>query len=293
MAEILSAPTVAQLASVLEPASGARPAGGGAAGGAASSAADPLAPVMPLATGGPAAPVFFLPPATGVSWMYARLAGHIAAEHPVYGLQSPGLRGGPVDFAAIVEVHLAQLQELACAGPYHLVGWSFGATVAHAISVRLRELGLPVGSLILLDGYPAGWAQDPLAERPPAAPGRDWAALSLLLSSIGYPAEAQAGDSLAAARAPGGPLAGLDDDTLDTLTRSFRANTAALAAGHSGCFDGNAVLVTSSDGGAAPGAWRPHITGRIEVHPVPSSHGLLTGPSAVRHVGPILARQLD
>jgi amino acid adenylation domain-containing protein len=292
---IFAAPTVAQLATLLEPSTtGTHPG--------PASADDPLAPCLPFATGGRAAPVFFLPPATGVSWMYAGLTGYIGADHPVYGFQSPGLRGASADFAGIVASHLAQVRQLAPDGPGHLIGWSFGATVAHALAVALQKLGLPVGSLTLLDGYPAGWAPDPLAAGSPGATGepqadadparRDWTALRLLLSSIGYPASTPAQDSLSAARATGGPLAGLDDETLGRLSQAFRANAAALAHGRSGLFDGDAVLVTSADGGAAPGAWRGHVTGQIQVHQVPVSHGLMTTHEAVRQIGPILARQL-
>jgi nonribosomal peptide synthetase DhbF len=308
--EIFANPTVAQLATLLDPSVATldrEPCG--LPDDAA--ARDPLAPVLPLATGGLAAPVFFLPPATGVSWMYAGLAGYIGAGRPVYGLQSPGLRGAAADFAAVVAFHLAQVRQLTPDGPYHLVGWSFGATVAHALAVALRELGLPVGSLTLLDGYPAGWAPDPLPACPAGVPGqprpgalakqrangqtapRDWAALRFLLSTIGCPVSTSARDSLAAARNKDGPLAGVDDETLDALVRSFRANAAALASGRSGVFDGDAVLVVSADGAAAPDAWRPHITGQIQVHSVPVSHGLMTKREAVDLIGPIIAGQLD
>ncbi len=308
--EIFAAPTVARLATLLDP-SATRPDPEPCGAPDDAAAGDPLAPFLPFATGGSAVPVFFLPPATGVSWMYAGLTGYIGADHPVYGLQSPGLRDAAADFAAVVAFHLAQVRQLAPDGPHHLVGWSFGATVAHALAVALQELGLPVGSLTLLDGYPAGWAPDPLPACPADAPGqfcpdapaeqradgktapRDWAALRLLLSTIGYPVSMPAQDSLAAARAKDGPLAGLDDETLDTLVRSFRANAAALASGRSGLFDGDAMLVISADGAAAPSAWRGHITGQIHVRSVPVSHGLMTRREAVDHIGPIIAGLLN
>ncbi|CAN8007226.1 unnamed protein product, partial [Ixodes pacificus] len=39
-------------------------------------------------------------------------------------------------------------------GPYHIVGYSFGATVAFEMTVQLQGVGAPVGSLVLLDGAP-------------------------------------------------------------------------------------------------------------------------------------------
>ncbi len=39
-------------------------------------------------------------------------------------------------------------------GPYHLLGWSFGGLVAHAIATRLQNAGEQVDLLALLDAYP-------------------------------------------------------------------------------------------------------------------------------------------
>jgi amino acid adenylation domain-containing protein len=264
--DLFAAPTVAQLSALLDRKT-AGPAGA-------------LAPLLPLRESGSGTPLWCLPPASGVSWVYAGLLGHIDAVHPVYGLQSPSLGGAHADLGATVGVHLAQITGLQPAGPYRLLGWSFGATVAHALAVALQDLGAQVGPLVLLDGYPAGWA--------PAVPGDP---LGDLLASLGYQA-ASPEESLAAARAPGGVLAGLDDDSVAALIRTFGANASALAQGTSGVYRGDALLFTSADGAAAPDAWRDHITGRLDVCPVPARHGQMTGPVAVRHIGPVLANQL-
>ncbi|CAN8007396.1 unnamed protein product, partial [Ixodes pacificus] len=47
-----------------------------------------------------------------------------------------------------------RLVEVQPEGPYHIVGYSFGATVAFEMAVQLQGAGAPVGSLVLLDGAP-------------------------------------------------------------------------------------------------------------------------------------------
>ncbi|CAN8029826.1 unnamed protein product, partial [Ixodes persulcatus] len=47
-----------------------------------------------------------------------------------------------------------RLVEVQPQGPYHIVGYSFGATVAFEMAVQLQGAGAPVGSLVFLDGAP-------------------------------------------------------------------------------------------------------------------------------------------
>ncbi|EEC06998.1 animal-type fatty acid synthase, putative [Ixodes scapularis] len=49
---------------------------------------------------------------------------------------------------------LIRLVEVQPQGPYHIVGYSFGATVAFEMAVQLQGAGALVGSLVLLDGAP-------------------------------------------------------------------------------------------------------------------------------------------
>ncbi|MFT4503392.1 thioesterase domain-containing protein [Caballeronia sp. 15711] len=45
------------------------------------------------------------------------------------------------------------------AGPYHLLGWSFGAVAAHAMAARLQQQGHTVTYLGLLDDFRRGLNQ--------------------------------------------------------------------------------------------------------------------------------------
>ncbi|MEN2424434.1 thioesterase domain-containing protein, partial [Chromobacterium vaccinii] len=73
------------------------------------------------------------------------------------GLQSPRPDGAIARCADMDEVcdrHLANLRRMQPQGPYHLIGYSLGGTVAQALAARLRQQGEEVAFLGLLDTYP-------------------------------------------------------------------------------------------------------------------------------------------
>lgn len=47
-----------------------------------------------------------------------------------------------------------QIRSVQPTGPYHLLGWSLGGVLAHAVATRLEELGEEVALLAVLDAYP-------------------------------------------------------------------------------------------------------------------------------------------
>ena len=118
-----------------------------------------LAVLLPLRDGGARPPLFCVHPAVGVGWVYAGLLAHLPPEQPVYGLQARGLTepdARPLSLDAMAKDYLEQITEVQPTGPYHLLGWSFGAQLAHAIAVHLQARGQEVRLLALLDGYPPG-----------------------------------------------------------------------------------------------------------------------------------------
>ncbi|WP_368861098.1 alpha/beta fold hydrolase [Streptomyces actuosus] len=68
----------------------------------------------------------------------------ISAEHPVYALQARGMGGDkelPRRLEDMAADYVARIREVQPSGPYHLLGWSFGGVVAHAMAVQLRKAG--------------------------------------------------------------------------------------------------------------------------------------------------------
>ncbi|MFI8566225.1 amino acid adenylation domain-containing protein [Rhodococcus sp. NPDC078407] len=116
-----------------------------------------LAPLVVLRQAGDRA-VFCLQPAGGLSWSYIGALRYLDPSISVYAIQDPALQGGDdaielTSIEALVEDHVMRIRAVRPHGPYHLLGWSFGGQLAHAIAAQLHEQGEVVASLVLLDSY--------------------------------------------------------------------------------------------------------------------------------------------
>jgi thioesterase domain-containing protein len=210
-------------------------------------------------------------PLGGMSWIYTNLARHLDDRHPVYGLQAAGLDGLSERARSIPEMaaqYVARIREAQPHGPYRLVGWSFGGLVTQEMAVQLQEAGEDVEVLMLLDTYP----------RDPGAPGRSEAEL---LDGVTPPQE----------------LATLTPRQLDAV-KAVYVNNDRIAARHvPRAFRGDLVFCRATrleddSTPREPDLWRPHITGRIDVHPVDATHnGMLAERPAV-HIGRLLTELL-
>ncbi|MFE5791318.1 amino acid adenylation domain-containing protein [Streptomyces sp. NPDC056503] len=248
--------------------------------------ADPdraLAPLLPLRATGDAAPLFCVHPAAGISWVYSGLLRLLPADRPVYGLQARGLTDperAPEEVGRLVDDYLALVRSVRPHGPYHLLGWSFGGIVAHALAVRLQEEGEEVALLSMMDSYPA---------EPGDTIGRyaddDSAVLDEVAASMGH--------SRASLEAALAGLGGLDPAA---LCRTFVAAAAAMRRHTPGVFDGDLVFFpATADPGHDPVTserWKAYVTGRIEVHEVPCEHGEMTLPEPIARIGEVLAARL-
>ncbi|GLV86878.1 hypothetical protein Slala03_65670 [Streptomyces lavendulae subsp. lavendulae] len=115
---------------------------------------DPMGVVLPLRTGGSRPPLFCVHPGTGVGWPYAGLARHLGPDQPLYAIQARALSElghSPASVEEMVEDYLPLIREVQPHGPYRFLGWSFGGTVAHALAVRLAELGERTDLLAMMD----------------------------------------------------------------------------------------------------------------------------------------------
>nr|WP_208865825.1 non-ribosomal peptide synthetase [Streptomyces zinciresistens] len=251
-------PTVAALA--------ARAAGGESAG------SDLL---LPLSTTGTREPLFCVHPVTGLAWCYAGLAAALA-DRPVYGLQvrRPGAddQALPARWDLLVDDYLARVRAVRPHGPYHLLGWSLGGNIAHAVACRLRADGEEVALLALLDSYPPrGTAGAPLPDP-----------------------EAIAGFLHREGTAEAGPGTAFDAAFVASLAAAA-AHTVALAeSAEPGVFDGDLVHFTATEDRdpAAPeaGDWRAHVTGRIHRHAVACAHLDMTRPQPLAEIAALLVR---
>ncbi|MFD8143178.1 amino acid adenylation domain-containing protein [Streptomyces sp. NPDC059708] len=115
---------------------------------------DPMGVVLPLNAKGSRNPLFCIHPGTGVGWTYAGLTRHLGPDQPLYAVQARALSElghSPESVEEMVADYLPLIREVQPHGPYRFLGWSFGGTVAHALAVRLAELGERTELLAMMD----------------------------------------------------------------------------------------------------------------------------------------------
>jgi thioesterase domain-containing protein/acyl carrier protein len=127
---------------------------------------DPLLPIRPV---GSQPPLFCVHPGGGLALIYKNLADTLDPDIPVYGLQAKGLEQQEEPHGSVVEMaacYLTAVRTAEPAGPYRLLGWSFGGVVAHEMARLIEAAGEEVEVLLLLDvslSVPAG-AEAPAGE---------------------------------------------------------------------------------------------------------------------------------
>ncbi|WP_216893929.1 non-ribosomal peptide synthetase [Nocardia alni] len=283
----LFTPTVQTLAAAME--SAAADANSGVLVG--SSALDT---VLPLRSNGSGTPLICLHSAVPLSWCYSGLLQYVT-DRPVYGLQSPavsGRSGGCHSVDELVEAYLHELTRVRPRGPYHLLGWSLGGQLAHALAIRLRAQGYDVDSVIMFDSVVFGdGAPDP---QPPTVrdlvthlEGNESATPDTRPLTLD-----EAVDVLADSPGPG---RGLTREQLERLHQGYVDSVAMSTSYRPASYDGDLLYFSARQGitgDLTADMWRPHCSGRITQHWVDVTHAQMTNPEALAVIGPILDREL-
>jgi nonribosomal peptide synthetase DhbF len=254
---------------------------------------DALEVLLPLRAGGSRPPVFCIHPAGGLSWCYAGLLRELDADQPVYGLQARGL-AQPEPLPGSVEQmaadYVAQIRRVAPTGPYHLLGWSFGAVGAHAVATMLQAEGAQVGMLAMLDGYPFSGPVEP------AGPGPDSLVLGSALDHLGIDPGSVDPDRLTPAGVAevlaSSGRGVLDEEQLRAFV-AVHAHNFHLRRGYRPLVYRGDVLVFRAALGptaavADAGLWQPYVDGRVHGHDVACDHHHLTWPDGMAEIGRVI-----
>ncbi|MFG1172217.1 amino acid adenylation domain-containing protein [Erwiniaceae bacterium CAU 1747] len=235
---------------------------------------------LPLRSGtGPT--LFCIHPASGFAWQYAGMMRYLNGDFPIVGLQSPRPDGVIARCNSIDEMcerHLATLRSVQPQGPYFLLGYSLGGTLAHGMAARLQQQGETVAFLGLLDTYPPE--------------GQDWTP----------PSEADAREEIAREETEFMAANADDSDPLlqaekAAMFRHIVANyqdaVLRLSAATSKRFDGQASLFVASK--TLPEAmdvaqcWAPYLQS-LDIHRLPCKHMDILSPASLVELGPLLNR---
>ncbi|MGQ4615732.1 amino acid adenylation domain-containing protein [Nocardia sp. R7R-8] len=248
--------------------------------------------VLPIRLDGSEPALFCVSPSSGVAWTYAGFADVLSPGRPIYGLQAPGLTGSEAPARSIDELadrYIREIRAVQPAGPYHLLGWSFGGLVAHAIATKLRNAGATVGMLALLD---ADFADIDDAGVEQLSAGAFVHTFGPMFGIHDVPADASAEKAADLIRTQLGGFSPIDAGAVERMTRSYNAVAQIRTGYRRPVFDGDIVYFSatvSTSGIVGPTGWRPYVTGDIVDHDVDATHEELT----TRRVLPIIARVLD
>ncbi|MFB9903359.1 non-ribosomal peptide synthetase [Allokutzneria oryzae] len=243
---------------------------------------DETSPLLPLRTKGDRAPLFCAHPSLGLSWCYSGLVQRLDDSYPVYGLQARGLDGSgelPESLEDMARDYIEQMRTVQPHGPYHLLGYSIGGNIVHAIATALQEQGEEVGLLAVLDARPGDPAQPGPIETQRPLTAKD------VLARMSEDAGGERTDDedrqrekamSLLAEAMGGSA---DPHQLNVMINSIRVVTGHRPA----AFKGDLTLIVSDQGGEVlERAWAPYVGGEVEVTTIDCGHHdlLLPGPLA-------------
>ena len=125
LAMLLQAPTIAALAAALEETAN-------------------LSVIVPMQTSGTRLPLFCFHAAGGQVLAYQPLIDLLGPDQPVYGLQSCALTGTRPEYdtlEAMAAAYAAAIRQQQPEGPYALLGWSMGGSLAMAVAHMLENHG--------------------------------------------------------------------------------------------------------------------------------------------------------
>ncbi|MFE2145281.1 amino acid adenylation domain-containing protein, partial [Streptomyces sp. NPDC059456] len=265
---------------------------------------DPFDTLFPLRRQGSDSPLFCVHPVAGLSWCYAGLIKEVPADVPIYGLQSRGVGNG--EPAATVEEMAAEyvqtIRSVQPTGPYRLLGWSFGGTVAHAVAEELQRQQQDVGLLAVVDAYPSSsQASDVEDDR------RGLVRALAEAAGLPLPDDDVVGDD---AEGVSNLLEAYAADQMGEVARSLDVGV-DQAAGLIDVIENNRRLARSLTPGVVEGdllffragidnpmpmtgreAWTPHVTNGVDEHVIECDHVGMMQPEPLRHIGRVLRDRL-
>ncbi|WP_406907900.1 enterobactin non-ribosomal peptide synthetase EntF [Citrobacter freundii] len=220
--------------------------------------------------------LFCFHPASGFAWQFSVLSRYLSPQWSILGIQSPR-PDGPMQTAenldSVCEHHLATLLSQQSHGPYYLLGYSLGGTLAQGIAARLHARGETVAFLGLLDTWPPetqNWQEKEANGLDPA-----------VLAEIEREREAF--------------LAAQQGNASEALFNAIEGNYAdavrLLTTAHSVPFAGHATLFvaerTLAPGVSPERSWSPWISS-LDVYRHDCAHVDIISPTAFEAIGPVI-----
>ncbi len=260
--------------------------------------------VLPLREGGPGATVFCVPPVGGLSWGFHQLLTRLPPDCNLYGLQSRGLvrpEPLPASMAELARDFADRVCGVQPQGPYFLLGWSVGGTVAYSMARELEARGHEVGLLASMDASPSF---DPASFD---VEQDAWFYYNIVLDSFGYPAllrqgepEPEASALAVIRRRPNQVLSAWSDDEIRRLLQVISNNVVIARADvrQPGMLRCPVLLFAATGTEQEPGtaekaeSWRAVTHGPVEVVELDCKHQHMLLPEPMAVIGAALTSRL-
>jgi amino acid adenylation domain-containing protein/non-ribosomal peptide synthase protein (TIGR01720 family) len=238
-------------------------------------------------------PLFCVHPAGGLSWCYSGLVQHISTDYPIYGLQARS-HNFPRTFEEMVADYLGQIRAVQPAGPYHLLGWSFGGLVAYSLATQLQLQSEKIALLALLDSYP-------IDQELPFEILNDQQIIKAGLEVLGYDLTTFEEESLELLTVqkilfPDGHfLSNFEERHLNSLLEIYKNNVHLACTFVPESLEGDLLIFVATQTESKPrtDAWRTYVRGQIRIHPIACRHEQMTQPGPIAEIGPLLAMELE
>ena len=253
--------------------------------------------ILPLRSQGNLPPLFCAHPAGGLSWCYAGFMRELDPQRPIYGLQTSAvMHDGPLpeSVEAMAEEYVKAICQVQPTGPYYLLGYSFGGVLAFAIACALEKQYRQVASLTIMDSYPS------TDERPARVETEDEmlreAARIMNIDIAQYGDKTVDFEMLFHAADRAGLIPADFNQQIARRTLQMMRHCAGLERNfRADRFSGDVLFFFAAQKTGEyrlPDAWKPFMSGNIEVHTVDCRHGEMTEPAPLKQIGKILDQHL-
>ncbi|WP_433733372.1 amino acid adenylation domain-containing protein [Nocardia sp. CA-129566] len=252
---------------------------------------DAVSVVLPLRAAGTEPPLFCVHPAVGLAWGFSGLVQHLDPDRPVYGLQSPAFSDATAEFETLDELaarYVHEIRTIQPHGPYHLLGYSLGGTIAHAIAARLRRDGESVATLAMMDTRVVTASTVRVSTPTITQMLAEFGGIAMPTDTADLTAEAAA----ELLHQQGGLFSAVTPEHLVTLRDDYTRLVELTRHHRPTRFDGDLIYFRAAahtDEGSSPAlAWNDLITGRIIEHPIAVRHERMIEPESLRAIGFVL-----
>ncbi|QDQ90991.1 amino acid adenylation domain-containing protein [Rhodococcus sp. WB9] len=250
-----------------------------------------LGVILPIRTVGTRPPLFCVHPIMGLSWCYSGLASHLHPEHPIYGIQSPAVTASgppPSSLDELAAGYVEEIRRIQAEGPYHLLGWSLGGVLAHAMAVQLQSVGEEVATLVMLDSR----TEHPASEALPVG-AEDLLAGLGFEDSLPFPvADLTTEAAVNLLGRLGGPLSAITPAHLHRMIGGAGRHHELTRSHVPRVFHGDVLFFAAGQEVSGPTravtGWEPYVVGSISEHVVDSGHWHMTSQAALKVVGAVL-----